>query len=80
MTTEVLKEKMARYLSGQSVPSEKRQIQNWLSCTLDNKDSVPAKEKERIENEIVAEILAYANWSSFQPKQDSLWKKVTAFF
>jgi len=80
MTTEVLKEKVARYLSGQSVPSEKRQIQNWLSCTMDNEDIVPAKEKQMIENEIVGEILAYANWTAFEPKEESLWKKVTAFF
>lgn len=80
MTTEVLKEKMGRYLSGLSMPSEKRQIQTWLSCTMTKKDSLPAKEKERIENEIVAEVQAYVDYSQFKPKPESWLKKITALF
>jgi hypothetical protein len=80
MTTEVLKEKTGRYLRGESVPSETRQIQTWLSCTMDKKASVPAKEKERIENEIVAKVQAYIAYSQFNPKPESWWKKITTFF
>jgi hypothetical protein len=80
MTTQVLKEKTGRYLRGESVPSETRQIQTWLSCTTDKKDSVPAKEKERIENEIVAEVQAYIAYSQFNPRTESWWKKITTFF
>ena len=80
MTTEVLREKTGRYLRGESVPSETRQIQTWLSCTLDNKDAVPVKEKERIEMEIVAEIQAYVAYSQFDPKPKPWWQKVIASF
>ena len=59
MTTEVLKEKTGRYLRGESVPSETRQIQTWLSCIMDKKDIVDPKEQVKIESEIVAEIHAY---------------------
>jgi hypothetical protein len=80
MTTEVLKEKTGRYLRGESVPSETRQIQTWLSCTLDKKETVTAKEKEQIENEIVTEIHAYIVYSQFDPKPKHWWNKFTAFF
>ena len=80
MTTEVLKEKMARYLRGESVPSETRQIQTWLSCTTDNRDAIPVKEKEKIESEIVAEVHAYIAYTQFDPEPKSWWKKLTASF
>jgi hypothetical protein len=80
MTTEVLKEKTGRYLRGESEPSETRQIQTWLSCILEKKETVTAKEKEQIENEIVAEIQAYIAYSQFDPKPKHWWQKLTAFF
>lgn len=80
MTTEVLKEKTGRYLRGESVPSETRQIQTWLSCTMDNKNSLPAKEKAAVENDIMAEVLAYVAYSKFDPKPEPWWKKITTFF
>jgi len=49
MTTEVLRKKTGRYLCGLSVPSERRQIQNWLSCTGDHKSNVSPVEREIIE-------------------------------
>ena len=79
MTTEVLKEKTGRYLRGESVPAETRQIQTWLSC-MNKKEDITAKEKEQIENEIVAEIHAYIAYTSFVPKQKHWWNKITAFF
>ena len=80
MTTEVLREKTGRYLRGESVPSETRQIQTWLSCITDKKESVPAKEKERIEAEIVGEIQAYIAYSQFNPQSKPWWKKIIASF
>jgi len=80
MTTEVLRKKTGRYLCGQSVPSETRQIQNWLSCTSDKKAEVSAEEREIIENEIIAQINAYVVSSQFVPKQEPWWKKITTFF
>ena len=76
MTTKVLKEKTGRYLRGESVPSEKRQIQTWLSCTVDKQDNLSAKEKEKIENEIVANILAYVDYTQFDPQPEHWWKKI----
>jgi len=81
MTTEVLKEKTSRYLCGQSVPAEKKQIQTWLSTTNDNKAEISAEERAQIENEIVAQVNAYAQSSIFVPsKADGWWNKITAFF
>jgi hypothetical protein len=81
MTTEVLRKKTGRYICGLSAPSEKRQIQNWLSCTGDNKAIVSAEEREMIENEIVAQVQAYVVSTLFiPPKKESWWNKITAFF
>jgi hypothetical protein len=80
MTTEILQKKTGRYLRGQSLPAETKQIQSWLSCTTDKKAGISADEKERIENEIVASIQAYVTWSIVEPKSGSLWKKITTFF
>jgi hypothetical protein len=81
MTTELLRKKTARYLCGESIPSEKRQIQSWLSCTPDNRNEVSAEEREIIENEIVAQVQAYVACTLFQPsRSETWWKKITAFF
>ena len=79
MTTDVLREKTGRYLRGESVPAETRQIQTWLSCTMDKLD-VPVKEKERIETEIVAEIHNYIAYSEFNPEPKPWWQKIIASF
>jgi hypothetical protein len=79
MTTEVLKEKTGRYLRGESVPAETRQIQNWLSCT-ETKINLPLKEQELIEKEIVAEIHAYIEYTQEDPKPKFWWQKITAIF
>lgn len=79
MTTDVLQKKMSRYLCGQSMASEKNQIQAWLSCTH-GKQTVSAEERAMIENEIVAKVQAYAVSSLFQPIPEPWWKKITAFF
>jgi len=80
MTTEVLRKKTGRYLCGLSMPAEKKQMQNWLSCTGDNKPAVSTKERELIEDEIVAQVQAYVASSLFFPKQEPWWRKITASF
>lgn len=79
MTKELLKNKTARYLCGQSVPAEKLQIQTWLSCT-DNKIEMSAEERRTVENEIVTLVNAYTASSLFTPKQGGWWQKFTAMF
>ena len=80
MTTEVLRKKTGRYLCGLSAPAEKRQIQNWLSCTGDNKPALSPTEREIIEFEIVTQLQAYVDSTNFLPKKESFWKKIIAFF
>ena len=80
MTTELLRQKTGRYLCGMSVPSEKRQIQTWLSCTGDNKPVVSPEEREMIEIEIVTQVQAYVACTLFHPEPEPWWKKITAFF
>jgi hypothetical protein len=80
MTTEVLQKKTSRYLCGQSVPSEQRQIQTWLSCTPD-KTEVSEEERTLIETEITGQVQAYvASTLLFCAKPEPWWKKVTTFF
>jgi prophage antirepressor-like protein len=79
MTTEILREKTGRYLCGQSVPAEKKQIQNWLSC-IGNKTKISEEERKMIEDEIAEKVKAYAVSSIFQPKEERWWKKITASF
>lgn len=79
MTTEILREKTGRYLCGQSVPAEKKQIQNWLSCT-GGKTNMSEEERKNVEEEIVGQVKAYVVSSAFQPKEESWWKKITASF
>ena len=80
MNTKTLHKKTDRYLCGASMPAETRQIQNWLSCTNDNKSTVPQDEKTRIENEILVEIQAYTAYPLLYPKPEPWWQKFTAFF
>jgi hypothetical protein len=80
MTTDILKKKTGRYLSGQSVPSERNQMQNWLSCTGEKKINVSAEERTIIENLIVAEVKAYIDYTKLEPEPAPWWKKITAFF
>ncbi len=80
MTTEVLKKKTGRYLCGLSVPAEKKQIQNWLSCTGDKKITLTDAERIMIENEIIGGVKAYIDYTKLEPAPQPWWKKITAFF
>ena len=78
MTTETLKKKTSRYLNGESMPAEKKQIQNWLSCT----ETINLSEEETtaIEQEILGEIQAYTAYPLFFPRPEPWWRKITAAF
>lgn len=80
MTTEVLRERTSRYLCGQSIPAEKKQIQTWLSSTSPEKLKATPEEREMIEDEIVAQVNAYVLSSLFVPRPKPWWKKITAAF
>ena len=78
MTTETLKKKTNRYLNGESMPAETKQIQNWLSCT--ENINLSEEEKSVIEQEILGEIQAYTAYPLLFPKSEPWWRKLTAFF
>ena len=80
MTTEVLKKKTTRYLQGNAMPAETRQIQNWLSCTESAKTATDEAERAAIEAEILAEIQAYTAYPLFHPMPEPWWKKISAMF
>jgi len=79
MKTEVLQKKISRYLQGNAMPAETRQIQTWLSCTDNGKVQLTEAEMENVENEILGEVQAYTAYPLFFPRQESWWKKITAF-
>jgi hypothetical protein len=79
MTTEILIKKTDRYLAGNPMPAEQKQIQNWLSCTK-AADMATADERTVIETEILCEIQAYTAYPLFYPKPEPWWRKFTAIF
>jgi hypothetical protein len=79
MTTDTLKKKTERYLTGKSLPAETKQIQNWLSC-IDHKKDLSKEERLAIEQEILAEVQAYTAYPLFFPKPEPWWRKFTATF
>lgn len=80
MKTEILQQKLQRYISGQASPAESRQIQNWLSCTANHQGLKP-EEKSQLEMEILLEIQAYTAYPLYRPQKDgSWWKKISAMF
>lgn len=80
MTPKTLYNKTGRYLCGASMPAETRQIQNWLSCINENRNSPSPDEKTRIECNILAEVKAHTAYPLFYPKAAPWWKKITAMF
>lgn len=80
MKTEILHRKLERYLNGEAMPAETRQIQTWLSCTS-NEHSLSTSEKMILEQEILQDIQAHTAYPLFYPKkEDPWWRKITAMF
>lgn len=81
MKTEILHQKLERYINGESLPSETRQIQTWLSCTTDEINLSP-EEREQVASEILNEIKAETAYPLFFPKNEKPWyqRMVAAFF
>lgn len=79
MTTELLVQKTERYLGGHSLPAERKQLQNWLSCTVNN-STANEEERQVIEMQILAEVQAWTAYPLFYPKPEPWWRKFTAFF
>lgn len=81
MKTEILHRKLERYVNGEAMPAETRQIQAWLSCTNTIK-KISFEERQALEQEILAEIQAHTAYPLFYPKKEKPWwqKAVAAFF
>jgi hypothetical protein len=83
MKTETLQRKLERYINGESMPAETRQIQSWLSCTTTDIHLTP-EQKSQLELEILAEIQAETAYPLFYPKKEKPWwqkmQKVVASF
>jgi len=81
MKTQILHQKLERYMNGQSLPAETRQIQNWLSCTTTEEIILSAEQKQQLEDEILHEIQAYTAYPLFFPKREKpWWQKMVASF
>lgn len=80
MKSEILHNKLERYVNGQSLPAETKQIQTWLSCTGEDKQ-LTAEERSLLELEILQEIQAYTAYPLFFPKKEKpWWQKLTGIF
>jgi hypothetical protein len=81
MKTQILHQKLERYMNGQSLPAETRQIQNWLSCTTTEDVRLTDEQKLALENDILKEIQAYTAYPLFFPKREKpWWQKMVASF
>jgi hypothetical protein len=81
MKTEILHRKLERYINGDALPAETRQIQSWLSCTT-SEMKLSAEEKQQLENEILKDIQDHTAYPLFFPKREKAWweKAVAALF
>lgn len=80
MKSEILHHKLERYVNGESMPAETRQIQTWLSCTSKEAQLTP-EERSLLELEILQEIQAYTAYPLFFPKRGKpWWQKIAAIF
>ena len=81
MKTDILQQKLERYINGEAMPAETRQIQTWLSCTSDE-ISLSAEDKQFLEDEILKDIQDHTAYPLFFPKKEKAWwqKAVAALF
>jgi hypothetical protein len=80
MKTQVLHQKLERYINGEAMPSETRQIQTWLSCTTSEINLSP-EQKQQLEIEILQDIQAETAYPLFYPrKEKQWWQKIVASF
>ena len=80
MKSEILHRKLERYINGESLPAETRQIQTWLSCTS-SETQLSAEERSLLEMEILQEIQAYTAYPLFYPKKEKpWWQKIATLF
>ncbi|MCG2617198.1 hypothetical protein LZZ85_23080 [Terrimonas sp. NA20] len=80
MKTEILHKKLERYVNGEAMPAETRQIQAWLSCTT-SETELSATDKMKLEADILKEIQDETAYPLFYPKQEKpWWQKITAMF
>ncbi len=83
MKTEILHKKLERYLNGEALPAETRQIQSWLSVTqTEAEPEMNESEKDALASDILNEIRQQTGYPTLYPKQDQAWwqKAMAAFF
>ncbi len=80
MKTEILHKKLTRYIDGQSLPAEAKQIQNWLSIVDKSELQMAEEDKAILEGEILADIQAYTAYPLLFPKSKPWWNKITGIF
>jgi len=85
MKTEILHRKLERYINGEALPAETRQIQSWLSCTTSETTpevNLSAQAKQQLEDEILKDIQDHTAYPLFFPKREKAWweKAVAALF
>ncbi len=80
MKTEILQQKLSRYLDGQSKPAEANQIQNWLSIVDKSNLRMSEEDKAVLENEILKDIREYTAYPLLFPPAKSIWQKLSEIF
>jgi hypothetical protein len=80
MKTEILHQKLSRYLDGDSIPAEVSQVQTWLSIVDKSELQLTEDEKLIMENEILDEIKAQTDYPALFSKSKPWWQKITALF
>lgn len=79
MKTEILHQKLSRYLDGHSMPAEVSQVQTWLSIVDKSELQLTEEEKIIMANEILDEIKAQTDYPVLFSKAKPWWQKIIPF-
>ena len=80
MKTEILHQKLSRYLDGQAMPAGASQIQSWLSIVDKSGLNISEESKAILENEILKDIQVSTGYLSLSSSTQSLWQRITGIF
>ncbi|HEX6848606.1 MAG TPA: hypothetical protein VF144_16590 [Chitinophagaceae bacterium] len=78
MQTEVLKNKLERFLQGKATPAEVKQIDAWLSSGNYPKLHLTDKERKDLHDFILYDVQCYTAYPLFYPKKTGYLKKATS--
>jgi hypothetical protein len=75
MQTEIIKNKLERFLEGKANPAEVKQIDAWLSSGNYTKLHLTEKERKDLHDYILYDVQCYTAYPLFYPKKNEYFKR-----